>query len=57
MGDQWSRVEKRLIELEREWEGGGEKRIKMVERERGMIEKVAEGRADGDSCNSQCLFS
>lgn len=34
MGDQWSRVEKRLIELEREWEGGGEKRIKMVERER-----------------------
>lgn len=53
-------MEKRLFELgegvggsewEWEWEGGGEKRIKNG-RERGMIEKVEEGKADGDSCNS-----
>lgn len=50
MGDQWGRVEKRLIELEREWErkgGRGRKEDKNGgerEREGGTIEKAEEGR-------------
>lgn len=44
-GDQWSGVEKRLIELE----GRGGRKEDKNGIGGGMIEKVEEGKADGDS--------